>query len=63
MINKETEQLFPSQDGIGTFEETARRHLKSTWEATPAQRLAWLEEALDFAYRAGSLTPRRPLKE
>lgn len=66
MINKETDQVLPSQCAIGTigtFEETARRHLKSTWEATPAQRLAWLEEALEFAYRAGSLKPRRPLKE
>jgi hypothetical protein len=43
---------------MGTFEETARSHLERTWSATPAQRLAWLEEALELAYQAGAL----PLK-
>ena len=27
--------------------------------ATPAQRLAWLEEVLEIAYRAGALEGRR----
>jgi len=36
--------------------EGARRHLlESTLAATPAQRLAWLEEMLEFAHRAGAL--------
>jgi hypothetical protein len=36
--------------------ESARRELlKSTLAATPAQRLAWLEEALEFAFRAGAI--------
>ena len=29
--------------------------LDSTLAATPAQRLAWLEDAIEIAYRAGAL--------
>jgi hypothetical protein len=32
--------------------------LDASLSATPAQRLAWLEEALRFAYRAGALPSR-----
>jgi len=31
--------------------------------ATPAQRLAWLEEALQLAYATGALKPRRFLTQ
>lgn len=33
--------------------------LDATLSATPAQRLAWLEEALQVAYASGALKPRR----
>ena len=33
--------------------------LSATLSATPAQRLAWLEEALCVAYASGALKPRR----
>ncbi len=33
--------------------------LSATLSATPAQRLAWLEEALRLAYASGALKPRR----
>jgi hypothetical protein len=33
---------------------------QSSMLATPSQRLAWLEEALAFAYRVGALKPREP---
>lgn len=33
--------------------------LAATLTATPAQRLAWLEEALHLAYEIGGLKPRR----
>jgi hypothetical protein len=33
--------------------------LSATLSATPAQRLAWLEEALRVAYASGALKPRR----
>ena len=32
--------------------------LAATLAATPAQRLAWLEEALQLAYASGALKPR-----
>lgn len=52
-----------------TWEGARRQHLEATRAATPAQRLAWLEEVLELAYRAGALgkapadpggRPRRP---
>ncbi|NGZ09052.1 MAG: hypothetical protein CV088_06635 [Nitrospira sp. LK70] len=33
--------------------------LAATLSATPAQRLAWLEEILHLAYASGALKPRR----
>ena len=38
-----------------TWEGARKQLLESTLAATPAQRLAWLEEVLEFAYHAGSL--------
>lgn len=38
-----------------TWEGVRRQRLESTVAATPAQRLAWLEEALELAYRSGAL--------
>ncbi len=35
--------------------EEASNYLEACLAATPAQRLEWLEEALEFAYRAGAL--------
>ena len=45
-----------------TWEGARRQLLESTLAASPAQRLAWLEEMLEFAYRAGALGtgPTRP---
>ena len=37
--------------------------LVATLAATPAQRLAWLEEALQLAYATGALKPRRFLTQ
>jgi len=34
--------------------------LAATLSATPAQRLAWLEEALHLAYASGALKRRMP---
>jgi hypothetical protein len=41
-----------------TWKGTRRQLLESTFAATPAQRLAWLEEALELAYRSGALARR-----
>ena len=37
--------------------------LAATLSATPAQRLAWLEEALRVAYGSGALTPRKSVEK
>jgi hypothetical protein len=37
--------------------------LSATLMATPAQRLAWLEEALQLAYASGALKPRQFLTQ
>jgi hypothetical protein len=37
--------------------------LAASLAATPAQRLAWLEEALQLAYATGALKPRRFLSK
>ncbi len=54
-MDEQSEPSTPSQETKGTFEETARSHLQQSLSATPAQRLAWLEEALELAYQAGAL--------
>jgi len=42
-----------------TWEGARRARFRSQLPATPAQRLAWLEEALEFAYRTGALARLR----
>ena len=37
--------------------------LSATLVATPAQRLAWLEEAINLAYASGALKPRRLIEK
>lgn len=43
-----------------TWEGARRQLLESTLAATPAQRLAWLEEILELAHRAGALGKKSP---
>ena len=38
-----------------SWEGHHRRQLTYALAATPAQRLAWLEQAIELAYRAGAL--------
>lgn len=59
-MGEPTDQPVHSPTAMGTFEGAARSHLKCTWSATPAQRLAWLEEAINLAHQAGALSLRRP---
>ena len=40
---------------VGTWAEVEQAQLESMLRATPAQRLAWLEEAMRLAYAAGAL--------
>lgn len=37
------------------WEDARKRQLTAGLDATPAQRLAWLEEMLALAYRSGAL--------
>ncbi len=43
-----------------TWDANRQALLDATCAATPAQRLAWLEDALRLAYRAGALPARKP---
>ena len=43
-----------------SFEEARRRQLAAGLDATPAQRLAWLEDMIRLAHRSGALPKRRP---
>lgn len=45
----------PEKWEFATWEGARKDHLRLALSATPAQRLAWLEEALGLAYRAGAL--------
>jgi hypothetical protein len=44
----------------GDFRAAEDRLLDASLAATPSQRLAWLEEALQFAARAAALPKRAP---
>lgn len=45
------------------WDEQRRWQLRSTAAASPAQRLAWLEEAIRFAHRSGALDRARRQRE
>ena len=40
---------------VGTWADVEQAQLETMLMATPAQRLAWLEEALRLAYDSGTL--------
>jgi hypothetical protein len=42
------------------FRSAEDHSLEASLAATPAQRLAWLEEALAFAYKVGALPRSSP---
>lgn len=45
-------------DGDASFDGARRYQLERALEATAAERLAWLEQAIELAYRTGAL-PRK----
>jgi hypothetical protein len=53
-----TERAGSSDRWDATWEGARKLLLESTLAATPAQRLEWLEEMLEVAYRAGALGPK-----
>ncbi len=57
MVDREIPEI-KSEDWQVSWEAHRRAQLALTVAASPAQRLAWLEEMLALAYRTGAL-PRR----
>ena len=53
-----TERADTEDRWDATWEGARKQLLESTLAATPAQRLAWLEEMLELAHRAGTLDKR-----
>jgi hypothetical protein len=53
------------RDADEAWDDARRAWLDRVLEATPAQRLAWLEQAIELAYRTGALParPRRRITE
>jgi hypothetical protein len=61
-MSQQAKDLTGSQglsEDWGSWEAKRELRLVLAAEATPAQRLAWLEEALQLALRAGALPRRR----
>ena len=53
---KEPEQdAKPGKWEFASWEGARRDRLRLALSATPAQRLAWVEEALEIAHRSGAL--------
>lgn len=54
---KATDRNKPRETGPapGSWEGTRDEQLRTWLKATPAQRLAWLEEALQLAWKAGAI--------
>ncbi len=49
---------LPDMTQADDWSADAQNLLAATLSATPAQRLAWLEEALHLAYASGALKPK-----
>ena len=57
-MSKEPRKPRQSDDWNVSWEANQGKLLELTLSATPAQRLAWLEDALILAYQCGALKPR-----
>jgi predicted nucleotidyltransferase len=53
----------PGQPSEADWDAAQQDLLAATLAATPAQRLAWLEEALRLAYASGALKPRQFIQD
>jgi hypothetical protein len=59
MTDKQTPASKPIREADWNADDQSL--LAATLMATPTQRIAWLEEALQLAYATGALKPRRML--
>ena len=57
-MNRRDAETLPVDDWGVSWEAHRRAQLTMSLAATPAQRLAWLEEVLVLAYRTGALPKR-----
>ena len=59
-----SEAIIPSGETPEADWDAAQQDLlAATLAATPAQRLAWLEEALRLAYASGALKPKTFIRD
>jgi hypothetical protein len=49
----------PAYDWQADWKDNEQAELRSWLRATPAQRLAWLEDAMKLAYQAGALGQKK----
>ncbi len=47
----------------GSYEDAEALRRWSFRRRTPAQRLQWLQSALELAYRSGAVKPRTPISQ
>lgn len=59
-MNKNHQKLPSLKNSFPEYVELESERLKLCISSTPAKRLAWLEEALELAYRTGALKPKLP---
>lgn len=57
---EEAKGVSPAEDWKADWEGHRQWQLTAALAATPAQRLAWLEEMIEVAYRATQATRRDP---
>jgi len=57
-VNQNHDEEPPA--GHGSYEDAEALRKWAFLRRTPAERLAWLVEALELAYRSGALKPRGP---
>lgn len=62
-MDKKPQQILSTRERIRRYKEIEALQMKRTLASNPAQHLPWLEEALEFTYRAGILKPRKALEE
>ena len=61
-IDRDVREAIDGADGAWSFAAARTRALVLALDASPAERLAWLEEAIAIAYASGALPRRRGAK-
>ena len=58
-MSDQTDEARIEEERASQWDASDQNLLRATLSATPAQRLAWLEEALELAYQSGALRRRQ----